>query len=383
MKDDTNIQSNSINYWGNYEEEKRPKVRYDPLQSFIENNKIFGFRIHLIPLRGNRPRENVIRVKKDQLNYTDKETSILMQIYLGNDFAIPIAGDDKCIGKPTDNPRKLNFENYKGICILNKYSPLSINHTEAGGISLVAFSHKYTENLDDVSPIYDILISIQTALRSLIIDKSNRKDLVVPVVFFNVGPSSGASLKQLHGQAYAVNSANGLLTYAFMKSFAQNNDCLTCRLSRENRLIDHIEQELDQTDRIIWEDQYVRLLSPYAPIRPFSLRILPKNHRNWLGESTKEEIHSISYALYLAHNLIISVSPSGWPLLTDRTIVFRQSSSIDYDYHYFVDILPCLPLGGSELIDSLSITSIDPDRLAASMKRNLDEIINFNKNFYE
>ena len=108
-------------------------------------------------------------------------------------------------------------------------------------------------------------------------------------------------------------------------------------------------------------------------MRAIAIRIIPKNHLNWFGLLDNEEITTLAHILKMGDNLINIATPSKWPAFTDRTVVFRQSISVDKDFHFFIDMLPSIPFGGSELVDSLSITSLDPDRTAEIMKDYLNQ----------
>ncbi|MHA2278577.1 MAG: hypothetical protein ACXAC2_22595, partial [Candidatus Kariarchaeaceae archaeon] len=123
--------------------------------------------------------------------------------------------------------------------------------------------------------------------------------------------------------------------------------------------------------RIVWEDDNWRVIVPHAPMRALAIRIIPKNHINWFGQLENNEIESLAQILKISDNLINIATPSKWPSFTDRTVVFRQSITVDRDFHFFIDMLPSIPFGGSELVDSLSITSLDPDRSAEIMREYL------------
>jgi galactose-1-phosphate uridylyltransferase len=204
--------------------------------------------------------------------------------------------------------------------------------------------------------------------------KSYRDDLRTPMTFFNIGPSSGASLKMLHAQTYVTPYAAGLLTYTFNEAFRAMEHCITCKIANEGTITDPLEQTIDLSELIIWEDEYTRLHVPFAPIRPLSVRIQIKRHASHLGQLTDKELYSLGKALALGHKVILHSSPPNWPIKQDRTLAFRQTRDRDDDFHMFIDILPTIPLGGAEVIDSLSVTSIDPYRIAQRMKSVLTQI---------
>lgn len=366
-------------YWGKYNEENAPRVRFDPLQCFMYNGAPVGYRIHVVPTRGKRPRDHKIpSAEEDNQKKFDEEyiqQSVLYRISKGNELGIAIAGDDKIIGRPDDEATEQDLSQYNGIAIVNKYSPLNQNKKEAGGVSLVVFPTSYVETLINPDLNYNLLIPLRTAIRYLIEDYRGREDLQTPMIFFNIGPSSGASLKHLHAQSYVTTTSSGLITYTFNQAYNANNHCLACRMAKKQAIRDHIGQELQVGDLTIWEDSNIRLIVPHAPIRPLGLRILIKPHIAWIGEATDDVLRSLALALSYGHKVIIMGKPPSWPTKRDRTIAFRQTEKVGKDFHMFVDILPSIPLGGAEVIDSLSVTSLDPPRLAKRMRRILNEEI--------
>ncbi|MHA2032703.1 MAG: hypothetical protein ACW99Q_25315, partial [Candidatus Kariarchaeaceae archaeon] len=161
----------------------------------------------------------------------------------------------------------------------------------------------------------------------------------------------------------------------FQQSYNSAKDilkqCLECKFVSQDIVIDHLGQELNVKARIVWEDDNWRVIVPHAPMRALAIRIIPKNHINWFGQLENNEIESLAQILKISDNLINIATPSKWPSFTDRTVVFRQSITVDRDFHFFIDMLPSIPFGGSELVDSLSITSLDPDRSAEIMREYL------------
>lgn len=385
-------------YWGKYLDKDRPEIHYDPLESFIDDNKsIIGFHVHIIKSRGDRPRDFIRTQSKPFLDERDNvvdpkiiKDSIFHKITNSNELAIVLATDKKTLMEPHDEPKLMDLNGENGVAIINKYSPLNLNHFDAGGIAIVAYSNKYSESLADSQPIYDILKSMKVAASKFIgnIDKTNKYgNLNASLIFFNVGPRSGASIRQLHGQMYLIPELTGLLTFAFSKAFQQSlsllTTCLTCKLANSNEIVhDHLQQTIPLPDLIVWEDKNVRLIVPFAPIRFICVRILLKSHVSWIGKLNDEILESLSKAISYGHLLILNSFPNSFTLIRDRTVVFRQSSTIDSNFHMLVDILPCFLLGGSEVVDSLSISSINPVELAQKMKTKIDDIVNNTRNIY-
>lgn len=374
--------------WGRYRSsDNLPETRFDPLQSYFDNDEIVGFRIHVIKARGKRPRELKRNPEPDRIEGNPKD-SILYQISHGLTPSIPLASENKMIGKVSDTAREHHLGQYSGITMINKFSPLlslindKIEHEhKTSGVALVSYSNTYTENLVDIPSIVDILRSLFTTIGYYCSDKAVEQEgfkYFTSIIFFNVGLSSGASLRQLHAQAYLLNNVHGQISSAFFKAYASHEACFTCKMANSyGQIKDHLGQEIDIDRLIIWEDTHMRLIHPYAEMRPFSLRILPKGHFAWVGEfSTKGAIiNSLAKALHLAHITGTESYDFRWHSKLDHSISFRQSKTVNDDFHMIIDILSTIPLGGAELVDSLSITSLDPELVARRMKKYIEEYI--------
>ncbi|MCE7736780.1 MAG: hypothetical protein GPJ54_17995 [Candidatus Heimdallarchaeota archaeon] len=357
------------NFWGKYTGEKYPQVRFDPLLSFLSQNEIFGYRIHIVPGRGSRPRDNKMRrpVKRES---KDPSESIFFKVSHGTELSIPISTEQELVSKYSDDPEFHNLTEALAVSILNKYAPLNNMGENAAGVSLVTYSNIYSEHLGNTEANFSILQSLKIAI-SAIINKKFQSSLI----FFNIGPTSGASLRQLHAQTYIIPHNSGMLSANFQHAYESASqklgECLVCKIANEENCIDHVGQNLETSGRIVWEDANWRVMVPYAPIRALAIRIIPKTHKNWFGKLNEIEIRSLAGILKMADNLINIATPSKWPALIDRTIVFRQGITIEQDFHFFIDVLPSIPFGGSELVDSLSITSLDPDKSAEIMRNYL------------
>lgn len=359
------------NFWGKYSGGKYPQVRYDPLLSFNLQGDVFGFRVHIVPGRGSRPRDHSFR-RPAKGETKDPSESIFYKISNGIELSIPISTDHEKIGNYTDKPDFHDLSEVKAVSTLNKYAPLNNQGENAAGVSLVTYSNFYSEDLGNINANFSILKSLKISIKELIDDKYRSS-----LIFFNIGPTSGASLRQLHAQSYVIPHNSGMLSANFQQAYNSSSEilgkCLVCEIASKENIKDHVGQNLEISKRIVWEDENWRVMVPYAPMRALAIRIIPKKHKNWFGKLNETELHSLAEILKIADNLINIATPSKWPAFTDRTIVFRQAINVDREFHLFIDMLPSIPFGGSELVDSLSITSLDPEKSAEIMREYLSE----------
>ena len=84
-----------------------------------------------------------------------------------------------------------------------------------------------------------------------------------------------------------------------------------------------------------------------------------------------DTIKSLGKAMSVAHQ-VLGKADIPWPNMKDHSIAFRQTSNSDDDFHLIIDVLSTIPLGGSETVDYLSISTIDPYDLAQKFRDSLD-----------
>jgi len=372
----------ATNFWGRYRD-VQPTTHFDPLQTFIEEDHPVGFRVNFMPDRGKRPREQHIPLPKSflQNDITEEEItkSPLYRVLHGQEPAVPLAGDDEVLGDPSDDEVIQDFSHYKGISIMNKFSPLGLYSKQAAGVAMVNFPSSYTRTLDRPQLNFDLLRPMRTSLRYLMEGKGYRTDLKTPLVFFNIGPSSGASLRYIHGQSYAIPRAEGLNSYAYQKAFESNVSCLTCKIATQDEVTDHLGQVINYEELTVWEDENVRVIYPYAPLRTMGTRIIPKVHVDYLGSVSDSLLMSLATALSVADYLMNAAVPATRRVRMDRTIPFRQTTSIGKDFHMFIDLLPPFPLVAAETVDFLGMTPFRPTSVAERMKRiPVDHLLHHN-----
>ena len=208
---------------------------------------------------------------------------------------------------------------------------------------------------------------MKTALKYLIRGESYREDLKSPVAFFNIGPSSGSSLKYLHSQCYAMPETNGLLTHAYKLAYESNATCLTCKIASEVTVEDHLGQIINYEDLTVWEDEFNRIIVPHAPFRTMGTRIIPKPHIDYLGNASLDYLKSLAKALTIADYLMNAAIPKSRTPQPDRTIPFRQASVVGQDFHMFIDIYPPFPMLAAESSEFLGLSPLQPHRIVERM----------------
>lgn len=363
------------NLYGNLQE--KPEIRFDPFQSWIEDGIIVGYQVTIVPNRSNRPREQrPIFVNTPEEDMMLQKDNILLKVSRGEIPGYLVSTDNQYIQNPFQEKFELTektFEQYKAICILNKYSIFSRVAKMDNGIMLVAYPTKIIRYpREDYHAVAATLKSLKYAISGILQDNNPEKMKLVS--FFNIGANSGSSLVQLHAQTYIYNTHKKMLgnvEYNFLRAYNYNKSkdrCLACLHFSPGETDDDIISDALNPELLIWEDENAKLKVAFAPIRTGQLRIIPKAHKPNLSEFSLEEINSIAHAIAIADEVMYNYinSRNLRVGMNDRSIAFRQQ--LQNDYHCIIDLFPVYAgFGGAELIVPIGINSVFPEWLGESL----------------
>lgn len=196
--------------------------------------------------------------------------------------------------------------------------------------------------------------------RFLALKKSECANYIL--IIHNHGREAGASVSHPHSQILAIpfvpsdirRSLEGSKRY-----WAERGRCVHC---------DIIAWELKEKKRIVFENNSMAALVPYAPKFSFEVRIFPKQHsarfedvnpedRRDLAEALKMSLAKIYHGLNdTAYNFFIHTAP--------------VSLDQPYDfYHWHVEINPRIATwGGFELGTGGDVIDVDPDEAAKHLR---------------
>ncbi len=347
--------------YGNFKEP--PEFRADPLQSYqIDDGIVVGFVTVVVPARGKRPRE--IHPEKKQVMDTPKD-NLLLKISNGEESAIVVSTNHEFVSNPFDIKLKPSKREIKAeaVTILNKFPMFTKNdNVFPHGVMLVTFPTKqlyYPRHNPEA--VYWMLKSIQNALEGL---KSIKKSGYQVLNFFNVGPNSGASLRQLHSQTYVWRHSlpvYGKEAMAFYEAYKRNG-CLACRFIENGIISDPFGNEVSIESLKIFEDENVIVIFAFAPIRLLQTRVILKSHNANLYTLSASQLKSLAKGIAIADDGIFEVSSYINFRFEDRSIAFREK--YDGDFHMIVDVLPAWPLAGAELVSSMTFASRPPEKAA-------------------
>lgn len=167
------------------------------------------------------------------------------------------------------------------------------------------------------------------------IDLAKDKRFKYIMIFKNYGPAAGASLEHPHSQIIALPMVpkNALEEIRGAENYFEFRErCIFC---------DMLRQELQEKERIIFENKYFLSFCPFVSRFPFEIWIIPKQHQCCFCRLPHEEIPDLAYILKdtisavkkifgnLSYNYIIHSSPSNG----DKEIE---------GYHWHIEFMPKL-----------------------------------------
>jgi UDPglucose--hexose-1-phosphate uridylyltransferase len=215
--------------------------------------------------------------------------------------------------------------------------------------------HNVTLSTLPIESVVDVLKVFYERINSLKQDPR----LKYVLIFKNEGDAAGASLEHTHSQLIALPIIPKLVVEEITNAqeyFKHTNRCIFC---------DIIQQEKEDTRRVILENEYYISFAPYASRSPFETWILPKKHESnlmpdgnliFLAKILQQTLKQIDSVLNLPpYNMMVHISPF-------------ESEFNDY-YHWHIEIKPNLTkIAGFEWGSGFYINPTPPEEAARFMR---------------
>lgn len=182
------------------------------------------------------------------------------------------------------------------------------------------------------------------------------------IYFKNHGRQAGASLKHPHSQIIALPIVPTNIRQRIENArryFDDNGRCIFCTMLRD---------ELDKEERLVVTSDYFVAFVVYAAASPFSIWILPRQHRVSYLYSQPDQLHDLAQVLNdILRRLYIGLRDPSYNLIIRSAPV----NEIGNDYlHWYVAIVPRLsPTAGFELGTGMFINSVIPEACADFLRR--------------
>ncbi|MBI4709114.1 MAG: DUF4931 domain-containing protein [Candidatus Portnoybacteria bacterium] len=183
-------------------------------------------------------------------------------------------------------------------------------------------------------------------------------------IFHNHGKEAGASIAHPHSQIIAMPVTDPDLQRSIHGSrqfFETHGKCVHCTM---------LEWDLEDKQRIIFENNKFVALAPFASKVAFEVRIYPKEHRAYFERIKEDEKQEMAQAVQIALNKICK------GLVDPAYNFFIHTAPCDgknYDhYHWHLEIMPKTSIwAGFELGTGIQISTIEPEK-AAEYLRNIE-----------
>ncbi|MDP3901137.1 MAG: HIT domain-containing protein [bacterium] len=182
-------------------------------------------------------------------------------------------------------------------------------------------------------------------------------------IFKNKGFYAGASLFHPHSQLIANpvldpdlrRSLNGSASY-----YAEHATCAHCVM---------LEWDLKDKKRVVFENERMAVICPFAPRGIFEMRIIPKEHSAYFEWITEEEKVALAEAFQVAlRKLKKAMRDPDYNYFLHTAPADRQK----YDhYHWHWEILPkTMNWGGFEVGTGIQISTIAPEEAAGILRKS-------------
>ena len=229
------------------------------------------------------------------------------------------------------------------------------------------FKHPHNFTLEEMR---DLLYVYRERMRSLYGDSRIRYVLI----FKNYGREAGASLTHSHSQIIATPRIPKLIDTVVSQSrkfFREKGRCYLC---------DEIGYELNETVRVVYENERFVVYCPFASLVPFQIRITPKYHQSDFSQVSDSDLYLLSDALRMAlrklyktlinppYNFFIHTSPPVRPF-PERPNYF---SGMELFFHWYLEIMPRITVhAGFELGSGYVINPTTPETAARFLREVL------------
>lgn len=205
------------------------------------------------------------------------------------------------------------------------------------------------------------------ALKERFKKMKSKKDIRYVAIFKNHGKEAGASLVHPHTQIVAL-PTTPFLVLSEMEVAKQyyefNGSCVFCDIA---------EMESKEKKRVVIENDHVIAFCSYAPLWPYEVWIVPKEHQASI------EMKSVTQKAVL--DALKSVLNVYYEMLSDPPYNFyfhlacktpEEIPMIPKSYHFHIEIGPRLERdAGFEYGSGMNITTVPPEDAAKAMRHHL------------
>jgi len=206
------------------------------------------------------------------------------------------------------------------------------------------------------------LTEIYLAYRERIRDLKKDRRLKYALIFRNYGRSAGAVMEHPHSQLIALpilpkqiaEELRGAKDY-----YDHKERCIFC---------DIVHQETENPERMVFENRDFIIICPWAPIFPFELWVMPKQHLTCFEDSPDSLLVSLAEAVKQSMLRLDLVLERPHFNLVLHTIPFDVKESLNYHWHF--EVMPRLTeVAGFEYGSGFYVNPVAPEQSADYLRR--------------
>jgi UDPglucose--hexose-1-phosphate uridylyltransferase len=186
------------------------------------------------------------------------------------------------------------------------------------------------------------LVDVFTTFRARVEDLSRDTRFAYVLVFKNHGRDAGASLHHSHSQIIATPIVPKRVLEELYGAQAHWN------LKRRSIFVDIVDQELMSQERIVYQNDQMLAICPYASTSPFEIHIIPKRQCSDFRRAGTEELNALAEALKIClrkwqgalgetqYNFLIHTAPND----TEFSGVRQYFPLLDAYYCWHLEMFP-------------------------------------------
>jgi len=175
-------------------------------------------------------------------------------------------------------------------------------------------------------------------------------------IFKNEGEKAGCSLAHAHSQLIALQRIPRLVDeelHSFEVRKSSSGKCVFCEIAEKE----------SKSERLIYEDENLISIAPYASRSPFEVWFIPKRHVAGITGLNKEELDSLADQLSRILKKLAQITNS-----IDYNYWLHTAPKAK-DFHFHVELMPRLSIwAGFELSNDLYINTMPPEKAARALK---------------
>jgi UDPglucose--hexose-1-phosphate uridylyltransferase len=233
------------------------------------------------------------------------------------------------------------------------------SHNGVGVHDVIVESPEHVFDLHDLSEPQ--VATVVGAWRDRLDDLADDDRLAYALIFKNHGAAAGASIAHTHSQLLALPMVPRLLDEELDGARSHHDahgECIFCQI---------IDQTLETRDRIVFADDALVVMAPYAPRFPFELRIIPRTHSARFTDGAAAGARQVAAALRRTLDRLDRALGAPPYNLAIHTAPLR-SPELSY-YHWHIELIPTLShIAGFEWGSGYHINPTPPEEAARRLR---------------